>query len=113
MPTVDRNTVQWLRESFAILWTLLTNDGYRARLRDGKEWKVICTLCTVIQQLCSPSSNNRDDIYQLLTYFQSLVEPVCSYTNKEVMKDATFLLGLILAAAAAFGPTSRKHLTTR
>jgi len=39
------------------------------------------------------------------------VEPVYWYTQKKVMKDAKFPLGLILAAAAAFGPSSRKDLS--
>lgn len=68
-------------------------------------------LCTVIQQFCSTPLNKAGNIYQLLPYFQSLVEPVPWYTKKEVRKNAKFPLGLILAAAAAFGPSSRKHLS--
>lgn len=98
-------------ESLVILRPSLSNDGYKAHLWDRRERKVICTLCTVIQQFCSTPLNRKGDIYQVLPHFQSLVEPLSWYTNKEVMKDAKFPLGLILTAAAAFGPNSRKHLT--
>lgn len=60
----------------------------------------------IIQQLHSTPLNKAGNIYQILPYFQSFVEPVSSYTKKEAMKDATFPLGLILVAAAAFGPSS-------
>lgn len=57
------------------------------------------------------SLNKAGNIYQILPYLQSFVEPVSWYTKKEAMKDATFPLGPILVGAAAFGPISRKHLS--
>lgn len=77
---------------------------------DRRERKITCTLCAIIQQLHSTPLNKAGNIYQILPYFQSFVEPV-SYRKKEAMEDATFPLGLILVAAAAFGPSSRKHLS--
>lgn len=78
---------------------------------DRRERKITCTLCTIIQQFHSTPLNKAGNIYQILPYFQSSVEPVSWYTKKEAMKDAKFPLGLILVAAAAFGPSSRKHLS--